>query len=83
MQEFTTRNISNVRSIRFFIFVLNLVYFNDFRDKMMKYYNDLMGVNEDIISNFTIRLGNFNEIQKTLKNINDILQRAVKLRGND
>lgn len=51
------------------------------RDEMMNYYNSLMGTNEDIISNYTIRVGNFNEIQKTLKMINEILQRAAKLRS--
>lgn len=48
---------------------------------MMKHYNELMGVNDDLISNYTIRLRNFNEMQKTLKMINEILQRASKLRG--
>lgn len=47
----------------------------------MKHYNELMGVNDDLISNYTIRLRNFNEMQKTLKMINEILQRASKLRG--
>lgn len=48
---------------------------------MMKHYNELMGVNDDLISNYTIRLRNFNEMQKTLKMINEILQKASKLRG--
>lgn len=48
---------------------------------MMKHYNELMGVNDDLISNYTIRLRNFNEMQKNLKMINEILQRASKLRG--
>lgn len=48
---------------------------------MLKYYGDMMGVNDDIISNYTIRLENSNEIQKTLKRINEILQLALKLRG--
>lgn len=50
---------------------------------MLKYYREMMGVNSEIVSNYTIRIGNANEIQKTLKRINEILQLALKLRGRN
>ncbi len=50
-------------------------------DKVGNYYNELMLANEDLISGFKIRTQNFDEIQKHLAAINDLLYKATRLRG--
>lgn len=49
-------------------------------DKVANYYNELMLNNEDLLSTFKIRTENFNETQKLLTEINQILYRAQRLR---
>lgn len=44
-------------------------------------YNDMLKLTEDLVSVHRIRQQNFNEIQKSLENINSMLKSASKLRG--
>lgn len=52
-----------------------------FRDKVSKFYNEMMMTNEELMTSFKIRSENFNESQRLLKEINQILFRAQRLRG--
>lgn len=53
-----------------------------FRNDMPKYYKELDNVNKDLISTYSVRLSNYDEGLETLKNINTIIQKSSRLRGN-
>lgn len=49
---------------------------------MRKWYSDLSEINKDLIMNYNIRYNNHKEIMNVLKEINVIIQRSARLRGN-
>lgn len=51
-------------------------------DKMPKFYNELMMTNEELMTSYKIRSENYNEVQRMLSEINQILFRAQRLRGD-
>ncbi|XP_062545338.1 Bardet-Biedl syndrome 2 protein homolog [Armigeres subalbatus] len=53
-------------------------YYNG--DDVIKYHNEMMNTNEDLVKNYKIRLVNTNEVQLALKRIHSILYSASKLR---
>lgn len=48
---------------------------------MPKYYNELNKLNKELINSYNIRLNNYNEGLETMKNINSVIQKASRLRG--
>lgn len=52
-----------------------------FREKVPNFYNELMLTNEELMTTFQIRSENYNEVQRLLNEINQILFRAQRLRG--
>ena len=52
-----------------------------FREALIGLYTEMQKLTEDLISTYTIRQKNFQEIQKSLEGINVILKSAGKLRG--
>lgn len=48
---------------------------------MMNHYNDLHSVNRDLINGYNIKVQNYNEGIETMKKINNIIQKASRLRG--
>ncbi|XP_053695343.1 Bardet-Biedl syndrome 2 protein homolog [Sabethes cyaneus] len=53
-------------------------YYNG--DHVIKYHNEMMNTNEDLVKNYKIRLVNTGEVQLALKRIHNILYSASKLR---
>lgn len=47
----------------------------------MNHYNDLDSVNRDLINGYNIKVQNYNEGIETMKKINNIIQKASRLRG--
>lgn len=58
------------------------MYFLLFRDSLPYHYDELMVINEELINGYNIRLQNYNEKVDTMKNINTVIQKASRLRGN-
>ncbi|XP_058820192.1 Bardet-Biedl syndrome 2 protein homolog isoform X3 [Topomyia yanbarensis] len=54
-------------------------YYNG--DDVIKYHNEMMNTNEDLVKSYKIRLVNTGEVQLALKRIHSILYSASKLRG--
>lgn len=48
---------------------------------MKKYYNELFNVNQQLIGQYKIRSNNHEELLHCLKQVNQIIQRAGRLRG--
>ncbi len=48
---------------------------------MRKWYAQLYDINRDLISGYKIRCGNHQELMDTLKLVNQIIQKAGRLRG--
>ncbi|XP_055642669.1 Bardet-Biedl syndrome 2 protein homolog isoform X2 [Toxorhynchites rutilus septentrionalis] len=53
-------------------------YYNG--DAVVKYHNEIMNTNKDLVKNYKIRLVNTGEVQLVLKRIHSILYNASKLR---
>lgn len=51
------------------------------RDDVIKYHNEMMNTNEDLLKNYKIRLVNAGQVQLALKRVHSILYSASKLRG--
>ena len=49
---------------------------------MKRWYNQLYDINQDLVSGYKIRVNNNQELMDTLKDVNMIIQRAGRLRGN-
>ena len=49
---------------------------------MRKWYTQLYDINRDLISGYKIRCNNHQELMDTLKHVNQIIQKAGRLRGN-
>uniref|UniRef100_A0A182QU76 Uncharacterized protein n=1 Tax=Anopheles farauti TaxID=69004 RepID=A0A182QU76_9DIPT len=54
-------------------------YYNG--EDVIKYHNEMMATNEDLVKSYKIRLVNTNEIQQALKRIHSILYNASRLRA--
>lgn len=50
-------------------------------EKVSNFYNELMMTNDELMTSFQIRTENYNEVQRLLSEINQILFRAQRLRG--
>lgn len=50
-------------------------------EDVIKYHNEMMATNEDLVKSYKIRLVNTSEIQLALKRIHGILYNASRLRG--
>ena len=48
---------------------------------MKKWYSQLYDINRDLVSGYKIRVNNHQELMETLKDINQIIQKAGRLRG--
>ena len=48
---------------------------------MRKWYSQLYDINRDLIASYNIRCNNHKELMETLKNVNQIIQKAARLRG--
>ena len=48
---------------------------------MKKWYSQLYDINQDLVSGYKIRVNNHNELMETLKQVNQIIQKAGRLRG--
>ena len=48
---------------------------------MKKWYSQLYDVNQDLVSGYKIRVNNHTELMETLKEVNQIIQKAGRLRG--
>ncbi|EDS30326.1 conserved hypothetical protein [Culex quinquefasciatus] len=53
-------------------------YYNE--DDVIKYHNEMMNTNEDLLKNYKIRLVNAGQVQLALKRVHSILYSASKLR---
>ncbi len=51
------------------------------RKTMRKWYTQLYDINRDLISGYKIRCSNHQELMDTLKLVNQIIQKAGRLRG--
>ena len=49
---------------------------------MKRWYMELFDVNRDLISDYKIRCNNHEELMACLKQVNQTIQKAGKLRGN-
>lgn len=49
---------------------------------MRKWHQDLHALNSELINNYKIRSNNHEELMNCLKQVNQIIQRAGRLRGN-
>ena len=49
---------------------------------MRKWYSQLYDINRDLIASYNIRCNNHKELMETLKQVNQIIQKAARLRGN-
>ena len=61
------------------LLIINLFFY---RENVRKWYNDLSEINKDLIMSYNIRYNNHKEIMNVLKEINVIIQRCARLRGN-
>ena len=52
-----------------------------FRKSMKKWYSQLYDINQDLVSGYKIRVNNHTELMETLKEVNQIIQKAGRLRG--
>lgn len=52
------------------------------RKSMRKWYTQLYDINRDLISGYKIRCHNHQELMETLKEVNQVIQKAGRLRGN-
>jgi Bardet-Biedl syndrome 2 protein len=50
---------------------------------MKRHYFELMNTNRDLVNGYKIRSTNHDELLKNVKLLNQIVQRAGNLRGND
>ena len=50
---------------------------------MRKWYTQLFDINRDLISGYKIRCGNHQELMDTLKMVNQVIQKAGRLRGEE
>ncbi len=50
---------------------------------MRKWYTQLYDINRDLIAGYKIRCQNHMELMETLKNVNQVIQKAGRLRGNN
>ena len=48
---------------------------------MRKWYSQLYDINRDLIAGYKIRCNNHQELMDTLKQVNQIIQKAARLRG--
>ena len=48
---------------------------------MKKWYAQLYDINRDLIAGYKIRVNNHQELMDTLKDVNQIIQKAGRLRG--
>ena len=48
---------------------------------MKKWYSQLYDINQDLVSGYKIRVNNHTELMETLKEVNQIIQKAGRLRG--
>ena len=65
-------------------FSLLLACWVDFGRKSMKrWYMELFDVNRDLISDYKIRCNNHEELMACLKQVNQTIQKAGKLRGTN
>jgi Bardet-Biedl syndrome 2 protein len=48
---------------------------------MKRYYNQLHNINQELIAQYKVRCNNHEQLLSNLKTINQIIQRAGKLRG--
>ena len=48
---------------------------------MRKWYTQLYDINRDLISGYKIRCHNHQELMETLKEVNQVIQKAGRLRG--
>lgn len=53
-----------------------------FRKTMRKWYGQLNDINRDLISGYKIRCNNHQELMDVLKKVNQIIQKAGRLRGD-
>lgn len=49
---------------------------------MKRYYIRLNMLEEEVISGHRIRCNNYNELLKTLRDLNKFIEKAARLRGN-
>jgi hypothetical protein len=49
---------------------------------MRKWYMELMGLNRELVSGHKIRLKHHDELTACLKQLNQIVQKSAKLRGD-
>ncbi len=50
---------------------------------MKKWYSQLYDINQDLVSGYRIRVNNHTELMETLKEVNQIIQKAVITRNMD
>ena len=48
---------------------------------MKKWYSQLYDINRDLTAGYKIRVNNHQELMDTLKDVNQIIQKAGRLRG--
>lgn len=53
-----------------------------FRKSMKKWYSQLYDINRDLTAGYKIRVNNHQELMDTLKDVNQIIQKAGRLRGD-
>ena len=53
------------------------------RKSMRKWYTQLYDINRDLISGYKIRCHNHQELMETLKEVNQVIQKAGRLRGKE
>ena len=56
------------------------ILFHD-RKSMKKWYSQLYDINQDLVAGYKIRVNNHTEMMDTLKEVNQIIQKAGRLRG--
>ena len=49
---------------------------------MKKWYSQLYDINRDLTAGYKIRVNNHQELMDTLKDVNQIIQKAGRLRGD-
>jgi hypothetical protein len=64
------------------VFPINNIPIFLFRKNMKKWYSQLYDINRDLVSGYKIRVNNHQELMDTLKDVNQIIQKAGRLRGN-
>lgn len=58
-----------------------MILFFTFRKEMIDHYHELNHVNKTLINGYNIKAQNYNEGIETMKKINNIIQKASRLRG--